>query len=198
MPLPVLASPARRYQSSIRSLTQDSFAHTRLNPSTVLVGSARQIGLLRMPDSASNAHEDKRVLGRPFLTLASRRRSLWAICAGLLPKSRRLARKRRTERLRAAEMAAQQALILPRLSRTSVALHLRPLQKGAAPGSPRFSSTTVAAWSRSGLSSKVTWWKARAALSTGLRRSALLVLSCAFAATTTVWATRSWMKSCPV
>lgn len=71
MPLPVLASPARRYQSSIRSLTQDSFAHTRLNPSTVLVGSARQIGLLRMPDSASNAHEDKRVLGRPFLTLAS-------------------------------------------------------------------------------------------------------------------------------
>ena len=71
MPLAVLASPARRYQSSIRSLTQDSFAHTRLNPSTVLVGSARQIGLLRMPDSASNAHEDKRVLGRPFLTLAS-------------------------------------------------------------------------------------------------------------------------------
>ena len=36
----------------------------------------------------------------------------------------------------AAEMAAQQALILPRLSRTSVALHLRPLRKGAAPGSP--------------------------------------------------------------
>ena len=45
---------------------------------------------------------------------------------------------------------------------------------------------------------KVTWWKARAVLSTGLRRSAPPVLSCAFAVTTTVWVTRSWMKSCPV
>ena len=127
MPLPVLASPARRYQSSIRSLTRDSFAHTRLNPSTVLVGSARQIGLLRMPDSASNAHEDKRVLGRPFLTLASchhgavpkhhHEGGAYGLSAlGCYPSLAAWPGKGDPERLRAAEMAAQQALILPRLS----------------------------------------------------------------------------------